>query len=81
MHMAIDYCILNDKPNKEFGQHKSAHGKSNALERSKAVPLHVARQGLLLSGIHWAASPPVKQQQMDRKPTIKPEEGDAMSSL
>ena len=57
-----------------------AHGKSKALERSKVVPLHIARQGLLLSGIHWAASPPVKQQQMNRKSTIKLEERDAMLS-
>ena len=45
----------------------STHGKSKALERSKKVPLQVARHGLMLSGMHCAASPLWKEQQASRE--------------
>ena len=46
----------------------AAYGKSKALERSKKVPLHIARHGLMESGIHCAVSPPSRQQQASKSP-------------
>ena len=46
------------------------HGKSNAFERSKDVPLHLAMQGFILSGIHWAASPPSRNKRQEKRPAV-----------